>query len=370
MTISGTDVNPDHAAGTNPLLVPSDLPFGLPPFDRITEDHYAPALEAAMAEHLDEVAAIVEDPEPATFENTIVAMERSGAALTRVAVVLFNLTSTNSTPRLRDIEAEFSPRFTAHLDAVRHNPRLFARVDAVYRDRDNVALTADQLVLVERYHLDFVLAGAQLDEDGRHQLAELNQQISTLSTSFQQHLLAETESSVVVLDAVDELDGLSDDAIGAAAAAAADRGHPGKYLLALILPSGQPALAHLRNRAVRERLHRASVDRALQGEHATGGLAIEIATLRARRAALMGFPSHAALSVVDQTAKTVAAVEGLLGRLVGPAVANAAAEADKLRVLARPTASTWPRGTGPTTPNGCAPRSSPSTPPRCDRTSS
>ncbi len=320
---------------SNPFLVPSELPFGLPPFDLITEDHFGPAFDAGMAEHLAEIDAIVANPEPATLANTVVAMEQSGRTLTRTASVVFNLVSANSTPGLREIEAEYSPRYTAHLDAIRMNPDLFARIDAVHASRHTAGLTGEELALVERYHLDFVLAGAQLDESGRAELSELNQRITTLQTSFGQQLLAAMEAGGVLLETADQLDGLSDDAIAAAATTAADRGHPGKYLIPLILPSGQPALAGLRNRDVRRQLYEASVTRAQTGEHATGALAVEIAGLRAQRASLMGFATHADLTVVDQTAKTVEAVEDLLGRLVGPAVANANAEAAAMAEIAR-----------------------------------
>ena len=321
-------------ATSNPLLVPSDLPFGLPPFDRITEEHFRPAFEAGMAEHLAQIDAIATDPEPATFLNTVVAMELSGRTLARTASVVFSLVSSNSTPGLREIEAEYSPRFAAHLDAIRLNPALFARIDAVHAARNDAGLGPEELALVERYHLDFVLAGAQLDEPGRARLSELNQRIATLQTQFGQHLLAAMEAGGLLLESADQLDGLSDDAIAAAATTAADRDHPGRYLIPLILPSGQPAMAALRDRDVRRRLHEASVTRAQTGEHATGALAIEIAAVRAERAALMGFATHADLTVVDQTAKTAQAVEEMLGRLVGPAVSNANAEAAVMAELA------------------------------------
>ena len=311
----------------NPLLVPSALPFDLPPFALISDEHYAPAFEAAMDEHRAEVDAIAGDPAEPTFDNTVVALERAGESLTRVTQVFFNLVSSVSTPAMRDIEAEYAPKLTAHLDTVLLNPQLFTRITAVHDARHELGLTDEQVVLVERYHLDFVLAGAQVDQADRGRLSALNQQLAGLNATFNHKLLAAMEAAAVVVDTAEELDGLSDDAIAAAATAAADRGHPGKYLIALILPTGQPALADLRRRDIRRRLHEASVNRAQSGENETLALAVQIAALRAERATLMGFASHADLAVVDNTAHTVGAVEALLGQLVEPAVANARAEA-------------------------------------------
>jgi peptidyl-dipeptidase Dcp len=326
-------VTVDQAAPlTNPLLAPSPLPFELPPFALISDEHYAPAFDAAMAEHLAEIETIAGNPDIPTFDNTLVALERAGQSLNRVADVFFNLVSSVSTAAMRNVEAEYAPRFTAHLDAVLLDPRLFARIDAVHQGLDEAdyagePLGEEQRTLVGRYHLDFVLAGARLAPADRARLSELNQRLAGLHATFNHRLLAAMEAAALVVDGPDELTGLSDDAIAAAATAAADRGHPGKYLLALILPTGQPALAALQRRDVRRRLHQASVTRALEGEHETLSLAMEIAATRAERAALMGFASHAELSVRDTTARTVEAVEALLGQLVEPAVSNARTEA-------------------------------------------
>ena len=213
---TGSRRRDDRRTHHNPLLDPSDLPFELPPFDQIAEDHYAPAFDAGMAEHRAEVDAIVAEPRPPTFENTIVALERAGRLLNRTSIVLLQSDRTNSTPT----PARHRVRIRAAADrALRRDqtldPRLFARIEAVHRrSGGDRGLDAEAAMLVERYHLDFVLAGAGSDDDGRARLAELNQRLSTLSTSFQQNLLQATEDAVVLLDAVAELDGLSpDDAI-------------------------------------------------------------------------------------------------------------------------------------------------------------
>src|SRR3954463_13334396 len=313
----------------NPLAAPSSLPFTLPPFAAVTLEHCREALLAGMAGQLAEVAAIAGSDEPPTFENTVVALERSGRLLSRAGLVFGNLASSLSTPRLREIERELAPLEAAHADAIRLDPALFARIDAVHSARHESGLDDEQVRLVERYHLDFVLAGAQLDEAGRARLTELNQELSELSTTFGQNLQMATEAAAVrVADAAD-LAGLDDEEVAAAAGAAADRGTEG-YLLTLLLPTGQPVLAKLRNRELRRRVFEASVSRASSGEHDNRPVAVRMARLRAVRARLLGFGSHADLVVTDQTAKTTAAVDAMLASMVAPAVANADTEASAM----------------------------------------
>jgi peptidyl-dipeptidase Dcp len=330
--MSAVEKNTEKTTG-NPLLVPSPLPFGLPPFAAITLEHCREAVLAGMAEQRAEVAAIAQDGEAPTVENTIVALERSGAVLRRARAVFHNLASSVSTPRLREIERELAPREAEHSDAIRLDPALFARIDAVHAGRQDAGLDPETLRLVERYHLDFVLAGARLDEAGRDRLRELNQELSGLSTAFGQNLQEATEAAAVGVADAAELDGLSPEEIAAAAAAAAERGLDG-HLLSLLLPTGQPVLAKLRDRELRRRVHEASVTRASAGEHDNRPVAVRIARLRAERAALLGFATHADLVVADQTAGSTTAVDAMLGRLVGPAVANAEREAAVLAELA------------------------------------
>ncbi|WP_029137670.1 M3 family metallopeptidase [Nakamurella lactea] len=318
----------------NPFAAPSDLPFGLPRFADIRIEHYRPAYLAGTAEHLAEIDAIVADPEPATFDNTIVAMERAGRLLQRVLYLFFNLSSSDSTDEMQALESELAPQYAAHNDAIKLNPELFARIDAVHAGRQQAGLSEEQIALVERYHTDFVLAGARLDEAGRARLRELNQQIAALGTTFTQNLLKDTEASALLLDSADELAGASPDAIAAAGAAAAKRGADGKYLITLILPSNQPLLASLTDRDVRARLYEASVNRASAGEYDNAPVAAQIAQLRAEAAQLLGFATHADQAVADQTAKSSAAVDEMLGKLVGPAMANAAKEAEQLAEIA------------------------------------
>jgi peptidyl-dipeptidase Dcp len=316
-----------------PFTQRSALPFGLPDFAAITDEHFVAAFDAGMVEHRREVAAIIAYPEPPSLANTIVALERAGQVLARASAVFYNLTSTNSTPSLRAIESEYAPLLTAHFDAIRLDPLLFARVDEVARALEPGATTEDAM-LVRRYHLDFVLAGAGLDADGRRELAELNQRLSVLSTTFQQNLLQATEEATVVVDTVAELDGLSQDAIAGAADLAAARGQQGRYAIALVLPTGQPLLKALRNRDVRRRVYEASINRASSGQFDNGPVLLDIARLRSQRARLLGFATHADAKVADQTVKSSAAIDEFLAQLVGPAVANADAEAAVLAEVA------------------------------------
>jgi peptidyl-dipeptidase Dcp len=279
-----------------------------------------------MAEHRAEVAEIVGAAEAPTFENTIVALERSGRLLSRAEAVFGNLTSSVSTPRMREIEREIAPLEAAHSDALHLDPALFARIDAVHVSRHESGLDGEAVRLVERYHLDFVLAGAQLDETGRGRLTELNQELSSLSTTFGQNLQLATEAAAVRVADAAELDGMDPEEISAAATASADRGLDG-HLITLLLPTGQPVLTKLRNRELRRRVFEASLGRASSGEHDNRPVAVRIARLRAERARLLGFDTHADLVLADSTARTTAAVDAMLASMVPASVANADAEA-------------------------------------------
>ncbi len=317
----------------NPFATPSDLAYGLPPFDRIREEHYGPAFDAGMASQRREVEAIAGDAAEPTFANTVEALERSGALLTRVANVFFNLTSSHVTPGLRELEAAVAPRLAAHSDAIRLDPRLFARIETLFDRRDDLGLDPEQLRLIERYHRDFVRAGAGLDEDRQGRLREINEELSQLAAQFSARLMADTNDLAVRIEDEADLEGLSPERIDAAREAAAARGLDG-WLVTLVLPTQQPVLASLRRREVRRRVHEASVSRGGRGnEHDTRATLVRLAALRAERAGLLGFADHADYVVADQTAGTSAAVTEMLGALVGPAVENAHAEAAELEQL-------------------------------------
>ncbi|HEX4872240.1 MAG TPA: M3 family metallopeptidase [Nevskiaceae bacterium] len=325
----------DPLAG-NPFAQPSRLPYQLPPFDQIRPEHFLPAFEAGMAEQLREVAAITGQSAAPTVDNTLIPLQKSGALLDRVASVFFNLTGAHTNPELEQIQATVAPLLSAHGDRIGLDPLLYARVKAIYEQRASLGLDAETLRLVERSHENFVRAGARLDAAQKEQLKALNLKLSTLTTRFQQNVLKEVNASAVLVSDRAELEGLSDNAIAAAAEAAKAAGKTG-YLLALQNTSGQPPLASLKNRALRQRLYEASIGRGSRGgEFDNRALIIEIAQLRAQRAALLGYPTHAAYGLEDQTARTPEAVNSLLARLAPAAVANARREAaDMQKLLSR-----------------------------------
>lgn len=315
----------------NPFYAASDLPYRMPPFDRITDDHFLPAFERGMAEQRAEVAAIAADPAPPTFDNTLVALERSGQLLARVSAVFHNLTSAHTNPRLQEIEAEIAPRLAAHRDAIYLDRDLFGRVRALHEAGPELGLDPQAAWLLERTYTDFVRAGALLSTADQEQLRALNQELSSLAAEFARRLLADTNELAVAVRDPEQLAGLSEDAIAAAAEAARSAGREG-YLLTLRLPSNQPALAWLHDRGLRERLHAASISRGARGnEHDTTDLVRRMVRLRAERARLLGYNSHADYAIADNTARTVAAVLAMLGELAPAAARNAEAEAAELQ---------------------------------------
>ncbi|HEY9522516.1 MAG TPA: M3 family metallopeptidase [Thermopolyspora sp.] len=320
----------------NPFFSPSELPYELPPFERIREEHYVPAFERGMTEQLAEVEAIASDPAPPTFDNTIVALERSGGLLERVSTVFFNQASADTDPTVQEIQQEITPKLSKHDDAIHLNRVLFGRIKALYDARDT--LDPDERWLLERYHTDFVRAGAELDGDQQARLRQLNEELSTLSTTFQQNLLADTNAKAIVVHDVRELDGLSADAIKASAETAKSRGLDGAYVITLGLPTAQPSLAQLTDRALRERVHNASIGR---GRTVNRDIVPRMARLRAERARLLGYRDHAEYVVADQTAPSTQAVAEMLAKLTTPAVANARAEAGELDERAGFEVAAW-----------------------------
>ncbi|ASD22332.1 peptidase M3 [Cryobacterium sp. LW097] len=324
------------ADSANPFLAPSTLPYQLPPFGEIRNEHYRPAFDAGMAEQLAEITAITADPAEPTIENTLIALERSGQVLQRVATVFFSLSSSDATEFGTALEEELAPLLAAHADAIRLDPALYARIASLQERRDSLDLDPETAYLLERYHTEYTLTGAALSDADKVSLRDLNMRLSTLTTRFEKNLLADTNDLAVVIDDVAELDGLGDGEISAAAGAAAERGHTGKYVITLVLPTSHPYLASLTNRAVRERLLTASRSRGIRGgEHDNRELVLEITRLRARRARLLGFASHAAYVTADETAKSPEAVAGMLDRLAPAAARNARDEQQALQAAVR-----------------------------------
>ena len=319
---------------SNPLAAPSTLPFQYPAFDKIKDQHFKPAYGAGMREHLVEIAAIANNKDAATFENTIVAMEKSGQLLTRVATIFSGLQSANTNDALDAVDREMSPKLAGHNDAIYLNDKLYQRVKALYDKRAALGLDPESAFLLERYNKDFVLAGADLNADNKKKLKVLNGKIAVLQSSFSQNVLKETNASALVVNTRAELAGMTDAAIDGAAAEANKRGLKGKFVIALMNTSGQPPLSVLTNRAVRERLMAASLARGSHGgKFDNRSNVVKLATLRAERAALLGFPDFASSSLVDQTAKNTTNVNALLADLAKPAVSNARKEADDIQKI-------------------------------------
>ncbi|MEU9132557.1 M3 family metallopeptidase [Kitasatospora sp. NPDC048540] len=315
----------------NPFFEPSTLDYELPPFAEIREEHYAPAFERGMADQLAEIAAITADPRPADFENTVVALERSGALLRRVVLVFFNQSGSDATAAVQELDAEISPRLAAHDDAIQLDQALFARLDTLHRQRETLGLDAQSLRLLERHHTRLVRAGARLGADEQRRLREINTELASGAAAFRKNLRAANKERAIVLDRAEELAGLSEDAVAAAAENGRALGLDGRYVLSLKNITNQPELAQLTDRALRERLLTAALGRAAD---TNGPLAIRLAGLRAERAALLGHPTFADHVIADETAGTVAAVEALLARVVAPAVANAERERAELAAAA------------------------------------
>ena len=316
----------------NPFLTPSPLPYGLPPFADIRDDHYRPAFDDGFAEQRAEIARITGEKSLPTFENTLIALEKSGQILERVATVFFNKSSADSSDFINELEEEIAPLLAAHADAITLDAKLYRRITTIHHQLAELDLDAESRYLVERYYSEFTLAGAGLDEEEKTKLRELNQKLSTLTTRFEKNLLADTNELALVIDDVADLDGLGASEISAAAEAAKDRGLAGKYLVTLVLSTGHPYLDALTHPDVRARIMDASRARGSHGgANDNRELVLEITHLRAKRARLLGFSNHAAYVTADETAKTPEAVAAMLGRLAPVAARNARREQDDLQ---------------------------------------
>jgi peptidyl-dipeptidase Dcp len=318
----------------NPFFAPSTLPYGMPPFDRISDEHYLPAYERGMEERISEVEKIAANPESPTFENTIVALERSGQLLGRVSRVFSNLNSAHTNPRMQDIQKTLAPKLAEHNDAIFLNRPLFERIEALHTRRDDLDLDAESKRLLERYHTDFIRAGARLSDEDKQKLRALNAELASLATTFSQNVLQETVNSAVLIEDAADLDGFTASEIQAAADAAKARGHDGKYLITLQNTTGQPPLASLTNRSLRQRIHEASVNRgARDNEHDNRPIIARAAAARADRAKLLGYANHAAYVLEMETAGSVPAVNGMLAKIAPRAIANARSEAADIQAV-------------------------------------
>lgn len=322
------------ATQDNPFFAKSDLPLEYPHFDRIKDSDFAPAFDAGMAEQLKEVEAIAGNAEPATFDNTIVALENSGQVLERALTVFFNLVGTDTNDTRQKLEADYSEKLAAHQDAIRLNGKLFERIQALYDGREGLGLDAEGKRLVERYYTDFVRAGAKLSDADKDRLKAMNAELAKLGTQFDQNVLGEVNASAVTFDSAQALAGSSEAQIAAAADEAKKRGLDGKYVVTLLNTTGQPPLSYLTDRESRRKIFEASMARGSRGgEFDNTGLVAQVVKLRAERAALLGYPNYAAYALEDATAKTPQAVNDMLGKLAPAAVANAKREAADLQKM-------------------------------------
>ncbi|GGH92599.1 hypothetical protein GCM10007170_11530 [Arthrobacter liuii] len=323
---------------TNPLLAPSPLPHGLPPFEGVTTEQYREAIDKGLSSHLVEIQAITGNAEPATFENTALTMERSGQLLNRAAAAFFTLVSADASTGIRELETELSPRLSAHQDEVYLNRDLYERFAAI----DTAGFDPESARLVEEYLKEFGQSGIQLDAPGQERLRGINAGLARLGTEFGQRVKEGMKSAALVLEDAGDLAGLPADDVATAAEAACAAGHDGKYLLTLIQPGNQPALAALENRDVRRRLFEASVARGSDGGSLDVlDLAREMAGLRAEKARLLGFTNYAELVADRQTAPDFETVQTMLSRMAPAALRNADTEAAALAEAAGHPLEAW-----------------------------
>src|SRR5437667_8641942 len=312
----------------NPLLKESTLTYHYPPFDKIKDEHFAPAIEAGMREQLKEIEPIANNSEKPTFENTVVALERTGRLLDRAETTFENLNSCNTAPALQKIETEMAPELAAHRDAIHLNGKLFARIKELYDNRDKLGLDPESAYLLERYYKDFVRAGAKLSDSDKEKLKKINAELATLQTQFEQKVLKEKNASSVVVDKKEDLAGLSGSQMATVTNAAKAEHREGKFVIQMQNTTGQPLLKSLQNRQLRQRIMQTSLARNSHGgEFDTRNVVLRIAQLRAEKAKSLGYDYWAAYQLEDQTAHDVPTVNKLLGDLAPPAVANAKREA-------------------------------------------
>ncbi|KIO77114.1 dipeptidyl carboxypeptidase II [Pedobacter lusitanus] len=320
---------------SNPFAEASKLAYQTPAFDQISDDDFKPALEEGMKIQLEEIQKIADNTEAPTFENTMVALEKSGQMLTRARNVFDALTSANTNPKLQKVQEEIAPKQAAHRDAIYLNSKLFKRIQVIYNNSEQLKLDPESKRLVEYYEQQFELAGAKLSDAAQSQLKKLNEEEASLSARFSNQLLAANKAGALIISNKDELAGLSQGELAAAAQAAKSNKQEGKWLIPLQNTTQQPLLQSLTNRTTREKLFKAAWNRAeKQDTNDTRSTIIRIAKIRAEKARLMGFPDYATWKLQDQMAKTPAAVDAFFAQLVPAATAKAKMEAADIQAQA------------------------------------
>ena len=320
----------------NPLFNEFDTPYGIAPFSEITIDHYREGMLRGMEEQKAEIAAIVNNPEAPTFENTIVALDQCGELLRKVRGTFSPLSSSNSTEEIRALQKEMSPISSAHSDDINLNPALFARVKAVYEQKDKLSLTPEQAKVLQNTYDRFVKSGAELSDEDKEKLRALNQEISMLQLTFSQNLQHETNNTYVVANSLEELKGLPQANIDAAAKMAADNGQEGKWMFNMQRPSCNPVLQYCENRELREKVYKAYYNRGNQdNEYDNKAISAKLVALRLEKAKLMGYNTYTEMALADRMAKTPEAVYDLLNQVWTPAVKKAKEEIADIRAEIR-----------------------------------
>jgi peptidyl-dipeptidase Dcp len=319
---------------SNPFMQASVLPFQAPDFSKINDSDFAPAFEEGFKEHLAEIDSIANNPGPPTFENTLVALEKSGKLLRRVNGVFSMLSGANTDSVLQKLDEDIAPKLAAQQDAIFLNDKLFKRIEAVYQKKDELGLDKESGRLLEYYHTQFIIAGANLSAEDKNKLKKLNEEEAGLSAKYTNLLLAAAKAGALVVDNKEALKGLSEGALNSAAQNAEAAGNKGKWQLSLQNTTQQPALQSLENRDTRHQLFEASWNRAEKGDNNdTRATILRLAEIRVEKANLLGFPNYAAWALQDQMAKTPEAVETFLKKLVPASTAKARKEAADLQTL-------------------------------------
>ncbi len=333
-TNNGPSKNSSGTSSKNPFFEPSNLPFQAPPFDKIKDSDYKPAIEAGMKQQLSEIEKIADNPAPPTFKNTLVALEKSGQLLARVTMVFNAVTGANTDSLLQAVQEEEAPKLAAHSDAIFLNTKLFERVKSIYQKRNQLKLNHESQKLISYYYNKFVHAGANLSNENKTKLKMLNEEEATLTAKFINKLLAGTKAGALVVSNKDELAGLSTSELDAESHEASARGFSGKWLISLQNTTQQPNLQSLQDRKTRKELFEDSWNRCEHNNANDTRSDIErIAKIRAEKAMLLGFSDYAAWRLEDQMAKTPEAVEKFLAGLVPATVANEQKEASDIQAF-------------------------------------
>ncbi len=332
--LSACQTSPKTSSMDNPLLNEFTTPFGVPPFDLIQPHHYTPAFKLGMEEHMKEVEAVVNNKEEPTFENTIVALDKSGELLAKVSRVFFGLTEANTNDSLQQIQVAISPELSAHSDAISLNPKLFSRIKSVYENQKKFSLDAAQTYILENLYKGFVRNGANLSPEKQEELKKLNSELAVLSVQFDQNVMSETNDFKLVIDKKEDLAGLPEGSISSAAEAAKAAGMEGKWVFTPTRPSMTPFLQYAENRELRKKLYNGYLNRGNNGNSKDNNKNLSrIISLRAQRAQLLGYKTHSHIILESRMAKNPENVFALLDKLWSPALSAAIRDREEMQKI-------------------------------------